>query len=142
MLIFTSALLVFLIDRTTKAQALKCPFFSLSSFLTFSTTKNPGIAFGLFRERGEIIFCLTLIICISLIIYAISLKKGSMFFKIGIGMIIGGAISNLLDRLIHGSVIDFISIGLGALRWPTFNLADCGIVIGGLLVFLSAHFLH
>lgn len=136
MLIFLSALLIFLIDRITKVLALKSPPF-VSPFVTFSITKNQGIAFGLFSDHSGIILFITLIICILLIIYAMFLKGASFLFKIGIGMFIGGAISNLVDRILYGSVIDFISIGIGDLRWPTFNISDCGIVIGAILMILT-----
>lgn len=136
-MIFIISLFVFLIDRITKVLALKLPCFSISPFITFLPTKNKGIAFGLFSEYSGVVCLLTIIICIILIIYAMFLKKGSLFFKIGMGMFIGGAISNLLDRIIHGFVIDFISIGIGGLVWPTFNLADCGIVIGAIFCVLA-----
>lgn len=137
-MIFLIALLVFVIDRITKVLVLNIASpLVVSPFLTFSLTQNKGIAFGLFSGYSGLIFWLTLILCIALIAYSIFLKKGLIFTKIGIGMFIGGAISNLLDRIIHSSVIDFISIGIGNLRWPTFNIADCGIVIGAILIVLA-----
>ncbi len=135
MIIFISAIFLFIIDRITKIWALGIfEKITISPFLSFSSIRNYGISFGLFSASPELIFWLTFIICIILVIYSIFLKEKSFPFKIGIGILIGGAISNLLDRIIYGAVIDFISIGIKNLRWPTFNLADVGIVIGSLLI--------
>ncbi|MEW6679672.1 MAG: signal peptidase II [bacterium] len=137
MAIFVSSILLFIIDRITKAFALKMSSkIVISPFLTISLTRNYGISFGLFSGYSGIIFWVTLIACILLVFYSIFLKQGSPLFKIGIGLFIGGAISNLFDRAIYSFVIDFISIGIGNLRWPTFNLADCGIVTGAMLIIL------
>ena len=56
-----------------------------------------------------------------------------------LGLVLGGTLGNLTDRLIDGSVPDFVSVGFGSLRWPTFNVADSSVVIGilGLVLLLS-----
>jgi signal peptidase II len=53
--------------------------------------------------------------------------------------VLGGTLGNLTDRLLDGSVPDFVSVGIGTLRWPTFNVADASVVVGilGLVLFLS-----
>jgi signal peptidase II len=53
---------------------------------------------------------------------------------IGFGMILGGALGNLADRIWLGVVIDFIDIGIGELRWPVFNVADMGVTLGVLVL--------
>ena len=56
-----------------------------------------------------------------------------------LGMVLGGTLGNLVDRLLSGKVVDWISVGIGALRWPTSNVADASVVLGivGLIVYLS-----
>lgn len=54
----------------------------------------------------------------------------------GLGAVLGGALGNLVDRLVYGRVIDFIDVGAAGWRWPTFNVADVSIVAGGLLLLL------
>ncbi|MEW6103646.1 MAG: signal peptidase II [bacterium] len=135
MIPFIIAILLFTIDRITKALALRISEkITISPFLTLSKTGNYGISFGLFSGYSGIIFWLTLIICIILVAYSIFLKEKPLLFKIGIGLFIGGAISNLFDRIIYSFVVDFISIGIGNARWPTFNIADLGIVIGAFFI--------
>jgi len=129
------AILLFIIDRITKILILGCSCeITISPLLKLCLARNYGISFGLFSGYSGIIFWVTLIICILLVCYSIFLKEKSPFFRIGIGLFIGGAISNIFDRVLYGFVIDFISIGIGNLRWPTFNLADVGIVIGAILI--------
>jgi len=53
-----------------------------------------------------------------------------------LGVILGGALGNLIDRIILGKVTDFIDVGINGWRWPTFNVADIAICIGGIAVFL------
>ncbi|HPF33677.1 MAG TPA: signal peptidase II, partial [Candidatus Sabulitectum sp.] len=53
-----------------------------------------------------------------------------------LGVILGGALGNLLDRIMMGKVTDFLDMGASGWRWPTFNVADIAIVIGGIAVFL------
>ena len=56
-----------------------------------------------------------------------------------LGLVLGGTLGNLTDRLIDGSVTDFVSVGIGSLRWPTFNVADSAVVVGiiGIVLYLS-----
>ncbi|MEW6482462.1 MAG: signal peptidase II [bacterium] len=135
MIPFIIAILLFILDRITKILALRISQkITISSFLALSPTGNYGLSFGLFSGYPSLIFWLTLIICIILVAYSVFLKEKPLLFKIGIGLFIGGAISNLFDRIIYSFVVDFISIGIGNIRWPTFNIADLGIVIGAILI--------
>jgi signal peptidase II len=54
-----------------------------------------------------------------------------------LGMILGGALGNLVDRIYPGQVIDFIDMGFGTYRWPVYNLADAAVTIGGILLIIS-----
>jgi signal peptidase II len=96
--------------------------------------KNPGIAFGIFSVYGEIVLWLVLI---GILIFGCWLIRSKLIHHwlvlLGGVFILSGAISNLLDRLFFGYVIDF----LGGLKWQTvFNLADIYIIIGCILFFV------
>jgi signal peptidase II len=56
-----------------------------------------------------------------------------------LGLVLGGTLGNLTDRLVDGSVTDWVSVGIGSIRWPTWNVADAAVVCGilGILVYLS-----
>lgn len=130
-------IILFIIDRTSKYLALnKLPgrgvyFFK---YLEFKLYTNNGIAWGL-KLPQFIIFSLIIIIIIFLfyfLLQKIKENKNSQIFCLG--MIIIGAISNLIDRIIYPGVIDFIQIGI----WPNFNLADTFITIGAIIfIFLN-----
>jgi signal peptidase II len=134
MLIFIVSIALFIVDRLTKMLALQIKEIKvLGDFIIFSLTRNEGLCFGLFSGHSSLIFWLTLFIIILIIGYCLIKKEKSRIFQIGVGLFIGGALGNLFDRAGEG-VIDFISIGIGGLRWPTFNIADIGICVGVVLI--------
>lgn len=129
------SLLLFIIDRVTKYLIIKIPsegiFFSKN--IGLKLYQNPGLAFSLPLPNILNIF-LTALIVVGLIYFLIKfLKRNLTYFFLPISLILIGSISNLMDRVQGGGVIDFISIYL----WPAFNLADCYIVIGIVLLFFS-----
>ena len=92
--------------------------------LTHST--NTGSAFGLFQDQ-TIILTIASIFAIGFIIYFYrSHSDGSWITKVTVGLLLGGAVGNLIDRLAWGRVTDFIDVG----PWPIFNLADSSITVG------------
>ena len=121
-------LLFFIIDRTTKYFALnklyeKGVYFF--KYLQFQLQTNSGIAFGIPLPR-LLIITLTITIIFFIFFYFIkNIKKEKYSEAFLLGLIIIGAISNLLDRILYGEVIDFIQIAF----WPNFNLADAYISI-------------
>lgn len=99
---------------------------------------NTGIAFGMFPDNRFflIILCLIILAVIGVVIY--KTKPSNIFEKISYGMIIGGAVGNLIDRFIYGFVIDFLDFTL--IDFPVFNVADCFVVIGAILLCISVIF--
>lgn len=100
---------------------------------------NSGIAFGLFSETASkwISFLLVLssIAVIVLLVWLLSAGyAGRVESQLGIALIAGGAAGNLLDRLLHGGVTDFLELHAGNFRWPAFNLADSAITVGAALI--------
>ena len=106
----------------------------INHFLNFRPVWNDGISFGMFQgygNYGRIVFIIiALIISLWIIIYS---KKLNTIGFIGYNMIAGGAIGNVIDRVIYGKVIDFIDVHYKGYHWPTFNMADSFIFIGVLL---------
>lgn len=92
---------------------------------------NSGIAFGL-ADGGAALAWITALIAIALVGWlALSVRaRASWHRTVPLGLIIGGAFGNVLDRLPDGRVTDFIDIGLRVTRWPSFNVADATIVVG------------
>ena len=119
-------------DWATKAAAtvtLEDGPVELGSLLTLRLSHNPGVAFGLGnRLPGAMLIGLTATVTAVLAVAAV---RGAFPSRLGAGIVVGGAIANLVDRAIGGTVIDFLDLGW----WPSFNFADVAVTVGaGLLV--------
>src|SRR5918992_3740339 len=138
------AAFVFLADQLTKALVVANVSTS-EQILLFGgvvqiwNVRNRGAAFSLFQ--GEIaLFLVVTVLALAMIVYFHrSLRDRSLWLQALLGVILGGTLGNLVDRLRLGYVTDFLSVGIGDMRWPTFNVADSSIVVGiGLLVIYLA----
>lgn len=126
------------LDGLTKLMAervltLAQPVQLVGPFFRLSLGYNTGIAFGLFTNGGVGPLVITGLIIIGLAVWLVNtLPSGELPLTAAwpIGLILGGAIANFVDRLPDGRVTDLLDVGLGATRWPTFNLADTFIVLG------------
>lgn len=101
------------------------------------------MAFGLFANGGLWPTIVTGIIILGLFVGMTQYLRYDQFPPSAtwpIGLLIGGAIANFMDRLLDGRVTDFLDVGFGAARWPTFNLADSFIVLGVGLLMLTTLF--
>jgi signal peptidase II len=88
--------------------------------------QNSGALFGLFRDQA-IVFGMLSIVVIGLIVGYHARSGRSRYMSLALGFLLGGAVGNMIDRLRLGYVVDFVDIGIGDLRFYTFNLADSGI---------------
>jgi signal peptidase II len=150
-----TAVIVAILDQLTKAAVL-AHFASrplgdretITSFLNLALTYNRGISFGLFNDGAglnALIFSVAAAAIVAVLVYWLR-RAASPFLAIAIGLIIGGAIGNVIDRLRLGAVVDFLDFHVGAYHWPAFNVADSAICIGvaamlldGLLLRREAH---
>ncbi|MCR4428965.1 MAG: signal peptidase II [Caldiserica bacterium] len=129
--------LVVFLDQLSKGLALSSlsylkPIPLIGNFLFLTLNSNTGAAFGilpwayfffLIFASGALVFSF---------LFFKTLSQLPPSFQVAIGLVLGGAAGNLLDRLNFGRVVDFIDFRV----WPVFNLADASIVIGGILLFL------
>jgi len=101
---------------------------------------NPGAAFGLLAGaaaafRGPFFIAVSVLAIAVICYYHARYARGHPLPTVGLALILGGALGNLIDRLRVGMVIDFLDFYLGAYHWPAFNVADSGITVGvGLLL--------
>ncbi len=128
----------------------------IGDLVRITYTENPGIAFGIDLGNKFLLTFLTFIAAIIVFIYLYKVRNGNFMLRLSLGMILGGAIGNLIDRvfhsvifnygkIFHGRVIDFIDIdffninlfGYHVDRWPIFNIADASVTIGVLLLLLT-----
>ena len=88
--------------------------------------QNNGALFGLFRDNAAL-FGIISIVVVGLIVAYHARAGRSPYLSVALGLLLGGAIGNMTDRLRLGYVIDFVDAGVGSLRWYTFNVADAAI---------------
>ncbi len=108
-------------------------------FFRLTLGYNTGVAFGMFASGGVWPLIVTGLIIVGLTIWLVNtLRSGELPSKAAwpIGLILGGAMANFVDRLPDGRVTDFLDAGFGLTRFPTFNLADTFIVLGVTLLLL------
>jgi signal peptidase II len=139
--LYGTAALAYAADRATKlwaerSLAGRSPIVLIPKVVQLNYTTNAGGAFGLLGGQPWLFFGATLGVCA--VIAVLSGRLSSRISAVGLGLILGGALGNLTDRIIHGigvsgRVTDFIDLHV----WPVFNLADSSIVIGALLIVLA-----
>lgn len=107
-------------------------FSLIEGFLSINVILNTGVAFGFLQGKTNFLIYFTLIL-ILFFLYIFKTEKNKTFtFRVSTGLILGGALSNLLDRLVLEGVIDYIDLGF----WPVFNLSDACITVGAFLLIL------
>ncbi len=103
----------------------------LEPVLSLTYTTNTGAAFGLFADRGILFILIAFVVVAAIIFYYRYLPEGYGWVRLALGLQLGGALGNLIDRLRLGYVIDFIDLNFWPLKsWPIFNIADSAIVVG------------
>jgi len=111
----------------------------LGSVLKLTNIRNSGAVFGVMRGAGSYFTFFSVVAAGVLLVVLFFARKSSVLVKISLGMVLGGALGNLIDRLRFGAVVDFIDIGFGdAARWPCFNIADAAITVGVILLIGNA----
>lgn len=104
----------------------------LGSIFQITYVTNSGAAFGLFPNWSQVFIIVAVVVIVALVWYYVQLADGRWAVQLALGLQLGGAIGNLIDRLrLAGHVIDFIDLNFWPLRrWPIFNIADASIVTG------------
>ena len=137
-LLYIICLIVFIIDFISKLFIISVFEYKdivvvIKNLFNVTYVKNMGGAFSVFD--GNVLFIEIITIIILFILYKyLKDKKLSVYELWGYGLIIGGAVGNLFDRIIYGYVIDFLDFYVFGYDFPVFNIADCGIVIGVLIL--------
>jgi signal peptidase II len=113
------------------------PTLLAGDYLRLIISHNNGALFGLFQGQA-MLFALASFAVIVLIVVYHARTGSSLVMSVALGLLLGGAIGNVADRLRYGYVVDFVDAGIGSLRWYTFNVADSAISIALVLLVLVA----
>ena len=139
-ILFIIAGIIILLDQASKnlvesslpLYTYYAPIPELENIFRITHTSNTGVAFGLFQNGNTIFAIFAVIVTIAIIIYNSKLEYGHKLLRLALGLQVGGAIGNLIDRTRQGYVTDFMDIG----PWPVWNIADLAIVSGTILLVL------
>ena len=114
----------------------------VTSFFNLVLTWNNGISFGLFNNGSNLNALILSLLAIAIVIFLIMWlrKSETKRVAIGLGLIIGGAIGNIIDRGLHGAVVDFLDFHINLYHWPAFNIADSCITIGAMILVFDSLF--
>jgi signal peptidase II len=99
--------------------------------------QNSGALFGLFKDNALMFGIVSLAVVVLIVAYH-ARSASSLYLTVTLGLLLGGAIGNMLDRLLLGYVVDFVDVGIGPTRFYTFNVADSAISLAILLLFFAA----
>ena len=137
---------VIVLDQITKAVVLShlapgTHVDVVDGFVTLTLVMNPGLAFGLLGgvPAGWRWVVAVLSVAALIVLARVALRvlpEGGRLDQVAIGLIFGGAIGNLIDRLRFGAVVDFVDLHVRGYHWPAFNVADSAITVGVILLAL------
>jgi len=112
----------------------------LDDVVRFTYIENPGMAFGIRVGSRGFFTVFSALASLAILVYLVRMRHDSFYSRLALALILGGAIGNLLDRMMRGQVVDFIDVGFGTTRWPVFNVADMAVTIGMILLIAQVLF--
>jgi signal peptidase II len=134
--LFIIIFLVILFDRITKLVITRaCPCI-INPVLNFITIMNKGVAFGMFSKlpMANFFFAGFAILAVAFIVFLYHKEAFDDRVKFGLALMAGGALGNVIDRLLYGGVIDIFDFHISIWHFPAFNVADSAVTVGAILV--------
>lgn len=140
------SLVVVLLDQLSKVMVVRqCPIGwqkpVIDGFFNLVHVRNTGAAWGILAEHTWVLGLLSVLAAVLLVVFFRRLSGEQPFLALVLGVIHGGIVGNMLDRLFRGSVVDFLDFEFGGWHWPAFNIADSAISVGVVLVLVVSFFL-
>lgn len=143
------ALIIVVVDQLTKLAIIEwIPLYDrvpLNSFINLTHQKNTGAAFSFLADAGGwqrwffVVLASGVSIVLAIWIWRIR-NAGQAVLSAGLALVLGGAVGNLIDRILLGHVTDFFQVWFGSWAFPSFNVADAGISVGAALLIIDALF--
>lgn len=134
--------LIILIDQLSKAYIrahfvegvdMWAPWNWMLPYARILFVSNTGVAFGLLKGLGGIFTVLAILVSLAIVYYFPRVSTEDWTLRLAMGLQLGGAVGNLIDRVVQGTVTDFISVG----NFPVFNVADASITVGVVVLILG-----
>lgn len=143
-MIYLVSLAVILLDQLSKIFILDVmnppQTIEILPFANIVLAYNKGVSFSMMANSSTygpyILAIVALLICAGLVWWM--RKEKDKWTRVGIALIIGGAVGNVIDRFLYGAVVDFVDLHAFGYHWPAFNVADSAICIGAFLILLRA----
>jgi signal peptidase II len=141
------ALGIILLDRATKLVIIQTLRLGqgipvIPGFFDIVFVLNPGAAFGLLATlsdpvRNPLFILISILAVVLIVFYHTRYLRSHRLVSLALGLVLGGAVGNLIDRLYYGMVVDFLDVHAGPYHWPAFNVADSAISVGVSLIILD-----
>jgi len=133
---------VLVVDQAVKAWivagfAVGSPVDIVGDYLRIAIVHNTGALFGMFRDQAPL-FAAFSVAVIGIIVWYQALVGSNPLLAVALGLLLGGAVGNFVDRIRLGYVVDFVDMGIGGWRFYTYNVADSAITVAILLLLLVA----
>ncbi len=133
---FLAFIIIFVSDQLSKYYILQQSelanhgIIEVTPFFNIVLTFNRGVSFGMFAGHNQPLLLIAIACVIILVLLSWLRKNTSPMVALAVGAIIGGATGNVIDRIRHGAVVDFLDFYIKGLHWPAFNIADSFVFIG------------
>lgn len=121
----------------TKTMQIGDSFEVIPNFLSITSHRNNGAAWGILSGKMAFFYIITVIILIILIVFFIKEAKHNLLMQIAISLLFAGALGNFIDRVLNGEVVDFVDTYIFSYNFPIFNVADSSLTIGVVLVIVA-----
>jgi signal peptidase II len=136
------ALFVILLDQITKWFIVNNMYLGeniaiIDNLLYITSHRNRGAAWGILQGQMWLFYVITVIVIIGIIYYLYKEAKGKWLLGVSLGLMLGGAIGNFIDRVIRKEVVDFIHTFIFNYNFPVFNIADSALVIGVIMLMIQ-----
>ncbi len=114
----------------------------ITPFFDLTLIWNKGISYGLFQQNSDLgrYILIGIILCIMAVLVVWMIRARGFFIAVAMGLVLGGALGNVIDRVVYGAVADFFSFHFWGYYWYVFNLADVWVVAGAVLLLYDAIF--
>ncbi len=135
------ALVIIALDQITKAiivnkMELGESIQVIENFLYITSHRNPGAAWGILAGKMWFFYIVTVVVIVALVFYIQKMAKTHMLVGVALALMLGGAIGNFIDRILHQEVVDFIDTYIFGYNFPIFNVADSALTVGVALLII------